>query len=147
MTLQVGEITAGGAWSVGYEGAYVGGEPVEQYPYTCPFGDVDSKSLFNEQKFGSGATHRITANPSLGTLDASTAEAESLWGNDVNDIYTPPGGYTGEVTISLERIETDDAVSAWTVTMTVEDGVVIGVSFKRPIKRSIKQSIKRSTLQ
>tara|TARA_R100000322_G_scaffold159765_2_gene120900 strand:+ start:1837 stop:2151 length:315 start_codon:yes stop_codon:yes gene_type:complete len=102
VTLQVGEITAEGNWSVGYEGAYVGGV---QYPYTCPYGDVDANSIFSSQKVTDGQKFRIVSLPSGGVLDAARAEVEGLWGNDINDIYTPPGGFAGPVTIGIETEE------------------------------------------
>ena len=139
--INLGSRSADGVVSLGYVGEYTG---ATQYPYTVPYGDVDRLSLCYGQKFTAGEKFRIVSGPTVGTLDSARAEAEGGWGNDINDYYTAPGGYTGEVTISLERIGTDEVVGAWLVTMVVEDGVVIGVSFRRPITQPLKQSIKRS---
>ena len=99
MPYNLGKIDATG-YHLGSIGAYTGGT---QYPYTCPYGAVDRLSLFYGQKVEAGEKFRIVTPPPVGTLDAERAEAEGLWGNDVNDYYTPPGGYTGQIPIELER--------------------------------------------
>lgn len=93
------------------------------HQYTAPYAPVDSNSLFAGQSLTEDSYFRIVTPPANGTIDAATAEAESLWGNDVDDIYTPDNGFTGDDTVTLEILYSDGATAQWTATITVEEQV------------------------
>lgn len=98
------------------------------YPYTWPEGLVDTKSLPSGIKLPSGTTFRFTQDPSVGVIDKTAGQNQiPPWSSDINDIYQPPGGFTGTVTIGLEAKEADGTLSAFTVTLTIEAGVVTDV--------------------
>lgn len=93
----------------------------QTHPYSSPVGSVDSNSLFSSPVLiTAGTYHRIVSGPSNGTLDAATAEADDLWGNDVADIYTPAAGFTGEDTVAIEVLFDDGTKDTITATITVE---------------------------
>jgi len=100
-------------YNLGYTGAYTA------YPYTAPYGLVDSNSLFAGQSYTDGSSFQITTGPSNGTLDAATAEASSLWGNDVDDIYTPTVDFKGYDTVTLTIRYADSSTAQWTATIKV----------------------------
>lgn len=92
----------------------------QTHPYTSPVGDVDEDSLFSSPtKITAGTYHRIVSGPSNGTLDAATAEAQSLWGNDNADIYTPDAGFTGDDLIVIEVLFDDGTTGTIDATITV----------------------------
>lgn len=95
------------------------------HQYTAPYAPVDSNSLFAGQSFTEDSYFRIVTPPANGTIDAATAEANSLWGNDVDDIYTPDNGFTGDDTVTLEILYADGTTAQWTATITVEEQVDI----------------------
>lgn len=96
------------------------------HEFTTPYEPVDSNSLFADQLLTSDSYHRIVTPPSNGTLDTATAESQSLWGNDVDDIYTPDEGFTGDDTVRLEILYSDGTTSQWTATITVEEPDTVG---------------------
>lgn len=93
------------------------------HQYTAPYAPVDDNSLFAGQSLTEDSYFRIVTPPANGTIDAATAEASSLWGNDVDDIYTPDEGFTGDDTVTLEILYADGATAQWTATITVEEQV------------------------
>ncbi|MDC8455325.1 hypothetical protein, partial [Marinobacter sp. DS40M6] len=93
------------------------------HQYTAPYSPVDDNSLFAGQSLTEDSYFRIVTPPSNGTIDAATAETSSLWGNDVDDIYTPDEGFTGDDTVTLEILYADGATAQWTATITVEEQV------------------------
>lgn len=96
------------------------------HEFTAPYEPVDSNSLFAGQLLTSDSYHRIVTPPTNGTLDTATAEADSLWGNDVDDIYTPNEGFTGDDTVTLEILYSDGTTAQWTATITVEAPDTVG---------------------
>ena len=117
MILNLGSVS-NGVVQMGYTGAYAGGGTV--YPYTAPYGLVDTNSLFSGQVYEDGSEFRIVTGPSNGTLDAAGAESGTLWGNDVDDIYTPTAGYTGDDSVTLEVKYVDGTTAQWVATIAVE---------------------------
>jgi len=117
MIINAGSRT-GGVIQASYTGEYAGGGTV--YPYTAPYGLVDTNSLFSGQVYEDGSEFRIVTGPSNGTLDASGAESGNLWGNDVDDIYTPTAGYTGDDSVTLEVKYIDGTTAQWVATIAVE---------------------------
>jgi len=117
MILNLGSVS-NGVVQMGYTGAYAGGET---YPYTAPYGLVDTNSLFSGQVYEDGSEFRIVSGPSNGTLDASGAESGNLWGNDVDDIYTPTTGYTGDDSVTLEVKYVDGTTEQWVATIAVAE--------------------------
>jgi len=96
----------------------------QTHQYTSPVGLVDSNSLFSSPTLiTTGTYHRIVTGPTNGTLDAATAEAQSLWGNDVADIYTPNEGFTGDDSIQIEVLFDDGTTDTINATITVETPV------------------------
>ncbi|MDC8457806.1 Ig-like domain-containing protein [Marinobacter sp. DS40M6] len=93
------------------------------HQYTAPYAPVDSNSLFAGQSLTEDSYFRIVTPPANGTIDAATAEADSLWGNDVDDIYTPDEGFTGDDTVTLEILYADGTTAQWTATITVEEQI------------------------
>ena len=55
MILNLGSVS-NGVVQMGYTGAYAGGET---YPYTAPYGLVDTNSLFSGQVYEDGSEFRI----------------------------------------------------------------------------------------
>lgn len=98
----------------------------QTHPYTSPYGLVDSNSLFAGQSITEGTYHRIVTGPTNGTLDAATAESQSLWGNDVDDIYTPNEGFTGDDSMTLEVLYSDGTTAQWISTITVSEPDTVG---------------------
>ena len=117
------------------------------HQYTAPYAPVDSNSLFAGQSLTDDSYFRIVTGPSNGTLDAATAESSSQWGNDVADIYTPDAGYTGNDTITLEILYADGTTAQWTVTIAVQDGVVVGARGRRGFLRPCSGGITRSIVE
>jgi len=94
----------------------------QTHPYTSPVGSVDSNSLFSSPVLiTAGTYHRIVNGPSNGTLDAATAEADDIWGNDVADIYTPDEGFTGDDAVEIEVLFDDGTTDTINATITVEE--------------------------
>lgn len=96
------------------------------HQYTAPYAPVDSNSLFAGQSFTEDSYFRIVTPPANGTIDAATAEANSLWGNDVDDIYTPDNGFTGDDTVTLEILYADGTTAQWTATISVAEPDTVG---------------------
>ena len=117
MIINAGSRT-GAVIQASYTGEYAGGGTV--YPYTAPYGLVDSNSLFSGQVYEDGSAFRIVSGPSNGILDASGAESGNLWGNDVDDIYTPTADYEGDDSVTLEVKYIDGTTAQWVATIAVE---------------------------
>ena len=117
MIINAGSRT-GSVIQASYTGAYAGGGTV--YPYTAPYGLVDANSLFSGQVYEDGSEFRIVSGPSNGTLDAAGAESGNLWGNDVDDIYTPTADYEGDDSVTLEVKYIDGTTAQWVATIAVE---------------------------
>ena len=80
--------------------------------------------MFFDQVLTEFSYHRVAVPFSNGVLDAAGAEAGSLWGNDLNDIYTPDAGYSGTDTATFEILYTDGTTAQWVATIAVtEPGV------------------------
>jgi len=80
--------------------------------------------VFFDQVLTEFSYHRVAVPFSNGVLDAAGAEAGSLWGNDLNDIYTPDAGYSGTDTATFEILYTDGTTAQWVATIAVtEPGV------------------------
>ncbi len=118
--------TGSGAYSLGYAGSYTG--VTASYPFTAPYTLVDDNSWFFGQKFTSGSTFRIVSGPGNGTIDTAVAQANSLWGNDIVDIYTPNVGYTGGDIVALEIQYSDLSTAQWVVTIAVGTATISSVT-------------------
>lgn len=92
----------------------------QTHEFTAPYEPVDSNSLFNGQSLTEDSYFRIVSGPANGTLDTATAEASSLWGNDVADIYTPNEGFSGDDPVTLEILYSDATTAQWVATITVQ---------------------------
>ena len=114
-TLSISGVTESATKTINY---------TQTHQYTSPVGDVDSNSLFSSPTLITvGTYHRIVTGPTNGTLDAATAESQSLWGNDVADIYTPNEGFTGDDSVDIEVLFNDGTTDIINVTIAVEDAV------------------------
>jgi hypothetical protein len=108
----------------GTESALISFAFTQTHSYTSPYGLVDSNSIFNGQVLTDNSFHRVAVPFANGTLDAAGAEAGSLWGNDLNDIYTPDAGYSGTDTATFEILYADGTTAQWVATVAVtEPGV------------------------
>jgi len=103
------------------ESATVSFAYTQTHQYTSQFGAVDSNSIFNGQTLTEGSYHRIAVPFANGTLDAAGAETNSLWGNDVQDIYTPNAGYSGTDTATFEVLYSDGTTAQWAANAVVPD--------------------------
>jgi hypothetical protein len=117
MILNFGSVS-GNVIEMGYTGAYTG----STYPFTAPYNLVDGNSLFFNQVYDDGSSFRIVSGPSNGTLDTATAQTNSLWGNDINDFYTPNEGFVGDDLVTLEVLYPDNSTAQWVATITTEAG-------------------------
>ena len=108
----------------GTESALISFAFTQTHSYTSPYGLVDSNSAFFDQVLTEFSYHRVAVPFSNGVLDAAGAEAGSLWGNDLNDIYTPDAGYSGTDTATFEILYADGTTAQWVATVAVtEPGV------------------------
>ena len=105
----------------GTESALISFAFTQTHSYTSPYGLVDSNSVFFDQVLTEFSYHRVAVPFSNGVLDAAGAEAGSLWGNDLNDIYTPDAGYSGTDTATFEILYADGTTAQWTASAVIAD--------------------------
>ena len=103
------------------ESATVNFAYTQTHQYTSPYGLVDSNSIFNGQVLTDNSFHRVAVPFANGTLDAAGAETNSLWGNDLNDIYAPDAGYSGTDTATFEILYADGTSAQWQASAVVPD--------------------------
>ena len=123
VTLQLPGDLATGTYNAtvfnGTESALISFAFTQTHSYTSPYGLVDSNSAFFDQVLTEFSYHRVAVPFSNGVLDAAGAEADSLWGNDIADIYTPDEGFGGTDTATFEILYADGTTASWAVSVEV----------------------------
>lgn len=98
------------------------------YPWTAPYGLVDSNSLFYGQVLTENTSWKWVTQFAHLTVDHTAGEAQTPpYGNDVNDYCTAEEGYEGEDTATIEVQYSDGTTAQFTATVTIAAATPTGV--------------------